>query len=184
MESLQISGDIFLHTEWWYLTINQSPRTSETRLQAYNKFISNELFVPIKHGRAAGRKITASLNKLAGLQQAQRPFLNISPCHSPTLQLGPSALWLSRFDVPNMFQPNAVQQKYQTDLTEIKEPIYQVQRHRLFALVSNSKDSDALNLLFVTTRGSAITQTSLGHQWNAVFYDQNEWKSVGCLQRS
>lgn len=166
------------------MTINPSPRTSETRLQAYNKFISNELFVPIKHGRAAGRKITASLNKLAGLQQAQRPFLNISPRHSPTLQLGPSALCLSRFDVPNMFQPNAVQQKYQTDQTEIKEPIYQVQRHRLFALVSNSKDSDALNLLFVTTRGSAITQTSFGHQWNAVFYDQNGWKSVGCLQRS
>lgn len=163
------------------MTINQSPRTSETRLQAYSKFISNELFVPIKHGRAAGRKITASLNKLAGLQQAQRPFLNISPRHSPTLQLGPSALCLSRFDVPNMFQPNAVQQKYQT---EIKEPIYQVQGHRLFALVSNSKDSETLNLLIVTTRGSMITQTSFGHQWNAVFYDQNEWKSVGCLQRS
>lgn len=78
-----------------------------------------------------------------------------------------------------MFQPNAVQQKYQT---EIKEPIYQVQGHRLFALVSNSKDSEALNLLFVTTRGSMITQTSFGRQWNAVFYDQNEWKSVGCLQ--
>lgn len=163
------------------MTINQSPRTSETRLQAYSKFISNELFVPIKHGRAAGRKITASLNKLAGLQQAQRPFLNISPRHSPTLQLGPSALCLSRFDVPNMFQPNAVQQKYQT---EIKEPIYQVQGHWLFALVSNSKDSETLNLLIVTTRGSMITQTSFGHQWNAVFYDQNEWKSVGCLQRS
>lgn len=148
------------------MTINQSPRISETRLQAYSKFISNELFVPIKRGRAAGRKITASLNKLAGLQQAQRPFLNISPRHSPTLQLGPSALCLSRFDVPNMFQPNAVQQKYQT---EIKEPIYQVQRHQLFALVSNSKDSEALNLLFVTTRGSAITQTSFGRQWNAVF---------------